>query len=140
METGARARGLAGWERERAWRWCLRVLGRGGQGAGRLHANDGAQRERGRAKCERALRNSNRLHRIRNPRIPLKPHAMFFSNRSKIACLRAHFAQVSRTTNHQSRYAGAFLIASRQLLEIRLTRSQQTRKLFLIASFSPFWA
>ena len=29
-----------------------------------------------------------------------------------------------------------FLIASRQLLEIRLTRSQQTRKLFLIASFS----
>ena len=30
----------------------------------------------------------------------------------------------------------ACLIASRQLLEIRLTRSQQTRKLFLIASFS----
>jgi len=30
----------------------------------------------------------------------------------------------------------AFLIASRQLLEIELTRSQQTRKHFLIASFS----
>ena len=30
----------------------------------------------------------------------------------------------------------AILIASRQLLEIRLARSQQTRKLFLIASFS----
>lgn len=29
-----------------------------------------------------------------------------------------------------------FLIASRQLLEIRLTRSQQTRKLFLIGGFS----
>jgi hypothetical protein len=54
METGARAH---------AWRRCLRVLGRGGQGAGRLHANDGAQRERGRAMCERAMRNSKRLHR-----------------------------------------------------------------------------
>src|ERR1700692_366448 len=30
----------------------------------------------------------------------------------------------------------AMLIGSRQLLEIELTRSQQTRKLFLIASFS----
>ena len=33
MEHGARARGLAG--RARAWRWCLRALGRGGQGAER---------------------------------------------------------------------------------------------------------
>ena len=52
METGARARGLAGWAR--AARWCPRVLGRGSQGAERLHANDGAQREFGRAICERA--------------------------------------------------------------------------------------
>jgi hypothetical protein len=73
---------------------------------------------------------------IRNPRIPLKPHAMFFSNRSKIASLRTRFAHVSRATNHQShRTACAFLIAT-QLLEIELTSSQQTRKLFLIATFS----
>jgi hypothetical protein len=73
---------------------------------------------------------------IRNLRIPLKRREMFFSNRSKIACLRAPFAHVSRTTNLRSRCTTrAFLIAT-QLLEIELTRSQQTRKLFLIATFS----
>jgi hypothetical protein len=74
---------------------------------------------------------------IRNLRIRLKPHDMFFSNPSKIACLRARFAQVSRTTNRSSHHTShAFLIASRQILEIDLTRSQQTGKLFLIARFS----
>src|SRR5271155_716703 len=43
-------------------------------------------------------------------------------------------------TNHQSHFTTpAFLIASRQLLEILLTHSQQTRKHFLIASFSAFF-
>ena len=58
METGAQARGSAGWARGRA-------LGDGVSGrrvaqprCRRLHANHGAQRERG-----RAMRNSNRLHR-----------------------------------------------------------------------------
>jgi hypothetical protein len=53
-----------------------------------------------------------------------------------MACQRARFSHVSHT-NHQSRCTtGAFLIASRQLLEVRLTHSQQTRRLLLIASFS----
>jgi hypothetical protein len=34
----------------------------------------------------------------------------------------------------------AILIATREILKIRLTRSQQTRKLFLIATFSPISA
>jgi hypothetical protein len=43
----------------------------------------------------------------------------------------------SRLTNHQSLFTShAFLISSRPGLEIELTRSQQTRKLFLISSFS----
>jgi hypothetical protein len=45
-------------------------------------------------------------------------------------------AHVSRTTNHQSHFSThAFLIATRQLLEIELTSSQQTRKHFPIATF-----
>jgi hypothetical protein len=62
-----------------------------------------------------------------------------------------NFAPTSHPTNHDSRVTyhaslftncqslltnHAFLIASRQLLEIELTHSQQTRKYFLIASFS----
>jgi hypothetical protein len=59
------------------------------------------------------------------------------SNRSKSGCLRARFSHVLRSTNHESqRTTHAFLIATRQILEIHLTRSQQTRKLFLIATFS----
>ena len=74
---------------------------------------------------------------IRNLRIPLKQHAIFFPNRSRIACSRAPFSRVLRATNHVlRRTTHASLIASRQLLEIELTSSQQTRKLFLIASFS----
>src|SRR5271166_6155592 len=42
-------------------------------------------------------------------------------------------SQVRTATHPNSTYR---LIASRQLLEIDLTYSQQTRKLFLIASFS----
>jgi hypothetical protein len=87
METGARAS---------TWPWCRRTHGRSNQGAG--HTNDGAQREPGRAMCERTLRNSNR---------------------SKIEFLRAHFAQVSRTTNR---------------------RSHRTTDAFLIAPFRPVWA
>jgi hypothetical protein len=94
METGARARGLAGWAR--AWRWCLEAPGRGG------------------ARCAILIGSSA----FRNLRIRLKPHHMFFSNRSKIAYLRARFAQVSHTSNRRSRYTTrAFLIASRPGLE-----------------------
>jgi len=72
---------------------------------------------------------------IKNSRIPLKQHAMFFSNRPRIACLRARLSRVLHSTNHQPRRTTrAFLIAT-QILEIELTRSQQTRKLFLIATF-----
>jgi hypothetical protein len=43
----------------------------------------------------------------------------------------------SRLANHQSLSTShAFLIATRPLLEIELTHSQQTRKYFLIANFS----
>jgi hypothetical protein len=73
---------------------------------------------------------------IKNRRIPLKPLAMFFSNRPKRAYLRARFAHAWRTTNHQSHFSThAFLIAT-QLLKIELTGSQQKRKYFLIATFS----
>ncbi len=136
METGAQARGSAGWARGRA-------LGDGVSGRRvaaakvpgaytRITAhsvNVGAQ-------CAILIGSTA----IRNPRIPLKSHAMFFSNRSKIACLRARFAHVSRATNRRSHHTTrAFLIAT-QLLEIELTSSQQTRKLFLIATFWTFWA
>ena len=85
METGARARGLAGWARERA-------LG------------DGV--------CGR---------RVAAAKVPS-------------ACTRmaAHSVNVGAQCASARR---AILIAS-QLLEIELTCSQQTRKLFLIASFS----
>ena len=94
MEIRARARAWAGWAR--TWRWCLRAQGRGGQGAGRLRSNDGAQRT-GPAAAGRV------------PTIPAK------MKRGGARC--------------------AILIAS-QMLEIEPTCSQQTRKLFLIASFS----
>jgi hypothetical protein len=45
----------------------------------------------------------------------------------------------SQIRNHRSP-TPHFLIASRQLLEICLSSSQQTRKLFLISSFSAFLA
>jgi hypothetical protein len=72
---------------------------------------------------------------MRDCRNPLKPHPLFFSNRSKIGCLRACFAGVLHEANRPSQLtAPAFRIATEEL-EIRLTCSQQTRKLFLIASF-----
>jgi hypothetical protein len=147
METEARARGLAGWARGRAlgdgvpgcWAAAAKVPG----AYTRMTAHSGrvsdpplrmpAKMMRGGARCAILIGSSA----IRNPRIPLKPHAMFFSNRSKRACLRARFAQVSRTTNRQSHFTTrAFLIATRPELEIELTRSQQTRNHFLIATFS----
>jgi len=145
METGARARGLAGWTRERALgdgvcvRWVATAKVPGAYT--RLTTHSGqvldpplrmpAKLMRCGARC--AILTGSTA--IRNLRIPLKQHGMFFSNRRKLhVCAR--FAHVSRTTNRQSHYtARAFLIAT-QLLEIELISSQQTRKLFLIASFS----
>jgi hypothetical protein len=72
---------------------------------------------------------------IKNPCMPLKLHAMFSSNRLRIACLHARFSHALHSTNrHQHRTTRAFLIATR-VLEIRLICSQQKRKLFLIATF-----
>jgi hypothetical protein len=86
METGARARGLAGWARGRA-------LGDGVFGGWVAAAN--------------------------------------------VPSAYTQMTHVSRTTNHQSLLTNhAFLIATRPELEIELTHSQQTRKLFLIATFS----
>jgi hypothetical protein len=77
---------------------------------------------------------------IKNPRIPLKLHARFFSNRSKIACLRTHFAPLaSRLSNHFSPQP-KFLIGSRQLLEFDLIHSLQTRKHFLTGGFSALFS
>src|SRR5579863_5797985 len=139
MRTRARARGLASCARERALgdgvfgRW-----GRGsGDGAGERQSEvEGAQLKlaatnstatatRASARCA-ILIGSNA---IRNLRIPLKVHDMFFSNRSKIACLRARFAQVSRSKNHDSRGA---------CRDSRFTNHQSllTYHAFLIASFS----
>ena len=76
---------------------------------------------------------------IKNPRIPLKPLVMFFSNRSKRACLRARFAHAWRTPNHQSHFSThAFLIVT-QLLEIELISSQQRRKHFLFDTNERFF-
>src|SRR5271156_34276 len=78
-------------------------------------------------------------------------NALYFSNRLKTANCSARFSRVLRPKNHDSPVARhrsrftthqslptnhAFLIASRQILKIALTTSQQTRKYFLIASFS----
>jgi hypothetical protein len=74
---------------------------------------------------------------IRNRRNPLKQHAKCFSNRSIRAGLGARFARGSHAAHHQPQSAARrFLIATRPGLEIRPTRSQQTRTIFLIASFS----
>jgi hypothetical protein len=74
---------------------------------------------------------------IRNGRNPSAIITKSISNRSKIERLRARFSHVLHSANQPThRTAHAFLIASRQLLEIHLTCSQQTRKFFLIASFS----
>ena len=77
----ARARGLAGWARGRA-------LGDGACG-------------RSGARCAILIGSAA----IRNPRIPVKPRAMFFSNRSKIAGLRVPFSHLLRSKNHDSRGA-----------------------------------
>jgi hypothetical protein len=73
---------------------------------------------------------------IRNARKCPAITAKSISNRSKNACLCSRFSHISRTTHQQPhRTSNASLIAT-QILEIHLTRSQQTRKLFLIATFS----
>jgi hypothetical protein len=77
---------------------------------------------------------------IRIARNPTDYNAKPFSNRSKRACLCALFAHVLQSASHHSRLTTpAFLIAS-ETLEIDLICSQQTRKLFLFASFSGFLA
>jgi hypothetical protein len=74
---------------------------------------------------------------IRNARNSFAIRAKCIDNRSKIVCLRARFSHVLHARNPRPyRTADACRIASRQLLEIHLTRSQQTRKLFLIAGLS----
>ena len=78
---------------------------------------------------------------IRIARNSPENNAVNFSNRSKRACFGARFApHNSPITTQKSAIASShprfpqFLIAT-QILEIELTRSQQTRKLFLIATF-----
>jgi hypothetical protein len=73
---------------------------------------------------------------IKNPRIPLKQHAMFFSNRPKSACLRAHFVLLASLISTYFSPLGEFLIASGQISKIGLTHSQQMRKLFLTRLFT----
>jgi hypothetical protein len=85
---------------------------------------------------------------IKNARNSPENNALNFSNWPKSACLRARSSPVLRAKKHESRVAGhgsrftthqsllsnhAFLIAT-QILELDLTPSQQTRKLFLIAT------
>jgi hypothetical protein len=88
---------------------------------------------------------------IKNARNSPENSALNFSDRLKTPCFSARFSHVlssrnhhspvthhaSRFTTHQSLLTNhAFLIASRQILKINLSRSQQTRKHFLIATFS----
>ena len=129
METEARAKGLAGWARVRALgdsvsarKVAAAKLPSAYTRMTARSVNAGAHR----ANPQRAILIGSTA--IKNPRIPLKPHAMFFSNRSKRACLRARFAHAWRTPNHQSHFSThAFLIVT-QLLEIELISSQQDRK------------
>jgi hypothetical protein len=105
METGARARRWAGWARghafgngvSRRWVEAAKVLG----AYTRMTAHSGpvldpplrmpAKTMRSGARCAILIDSTA----VRNQRIPLKSHDVFFSNRSKIECLRAlcaHFA------------------------------------------------
>jgi hypothetical protein len=85
---------------------------------------------------------------IRNARNCPENNALHFSNRPKTPCFSARFSRVLRSRNHHSPVTyhasrltthqtlltnHAFLIAT-QILDIHLTRSQQTRKHFLIAT------
>jgi hypothetical protein len=103
METDARARGLAGWARGRALGDI--VSGRRVAAAKvpsaytRLTArsvNSGAHCAS--AQCAILIGSAP----IKNPRIPLKPLAMLFSNRLKKACFGGRFSHVLRSKNHHS--------------------------------------
>ena len=98
METGARARGLAGWARERAL---------GGGVPGRWAAAASVP-----TAYQRMTAHSRRVPQPRDPSLRMPAKMM----RGDARC--------------------ASLIGSCQLLEIELTRSQQTRKLFMIGNFS----
>jgi hypothetical protein len=77
---------------------------------------------------------------IRNARNSPANNIITFSNRQQFACLRAHFALLaSLRSNHFSPLA-AFLIATGPELKFHVTHSQETRKLFLIATFSPLFS
>jgi hypothetical protein len=124
VETGARARGLAGWARERAlgdgvsgrWVAAAKVLG----AYTRMTAQSGrvldpplrmpAKMMRGGARCAILIGSTA----IRNLRIRLKQRGMFFSNRSKIACLRALGARFahdeSPVTLHRPRISNRYSI------------------------------
>ncbi len=80
------------------------------------------------------------LHRLSHLSLVTCHSSLRFSNRSKIACLRAHFALLASLLSNRFSPLAIFLIASRQLLETGLTNSQHTRKLFLIASFSSLFS
>jgi hypothetical protein len=80
---------------------------------------------------------------IRNARYSPENNALNFSNRLENACFGAHFAPHNSPLTTQNSataishpHSPQFLIASRQILKNELTCSQQTRKHFLIASFS----
>jgi hypothetical protein len=73
---------------------------------------------------------------IKNPRILLQQHAMLFSNPSKIACLRAPFAPLASLFSHRASALLGFLIATGPELKFDVTHSRETRKYFLIATFS----
>ena len=58
-----------------------------------------------------------------------------YSDRSKNACLCARFSHVLHSTDRQPHRTSHALLIATQILDIHLTCSQQTRKLFLIATF-----
>jgi len=77
---------------------------------------------------------------IRNARNSPANNIITFSNRRKFAPLRAHFALLTSLLTNRVSPLPRFLIASAPGLEFHVTHSQETRKLFLIASFSALFS
>jgi hypothetical protein len=121
METGARARGLAGWARRRALgegvsgRWVAAAKVPGVYTGTTAHgASVGAQSAS--ARCAILIGSAA----IKIARNSPENNALNFSNRSKRACLCAPFSHVSRATKHQSHFTTpAFLIATGQIIKNR---------------------
>ena len=84
-----------------------------------------------------AIRNACKFHEY---------NALTFSIRLKFACCRALSSlREPPVTNHEAFLASSHarfspLLIATQILEIKPTRSRQTRKHFLIATFSVNWA